>query len=102
MRGSSSTPPAQVVQSKGGHQFRTNIEEVERLVEGEPPVVEWQYDYVNVPDLNRQTLVDALITDKFSYASQLGKLALDRESQEWLDYQAYREACILAVDTALA
>jgi len=65
-------------------------------------IQEWKYEYVNVPDKSRGTLIDALITARYSYAAQLGKLALDRTSQEWLDYDAFRQGCYSTVDAALA
>jgi hypothetical protein len=101
MKGYSAQMPEQIVQHDGGYQFRFNIEQVEKVVDGEA-VQEYQYDYVNVPNIDRGTLIDAMITERHDYASQLGKLALDRTSQEWLDYQAFRESCYTCVDNALA
>lgn len=101
MIGYSSQAPEQIVQHDGGYQFRYNIEQIERNVD-EEPVMEWQYDYVNVTTMDRSTLIDALITSKYSYPAQLGKLALDRESAEWSAYEAFRESVYTLVDSALA
>jgi hypothetical protein len=100
MKGSSTQQPDTIVPHNGGYQVRFNIEQVEKIVDGET-VQGYEYDYVNVPDINKGTLIDALITERYDYPSQLGKLALDRTSQEWLDYQAFRESCYTMVDTAL-
>jgi hypothetical protein len=100
MKGYSTQQPDAIVPHNGGYQFRFNIEQVEKIVDGET-VQEYEYDYVNVQDINRGTLIDALITERHDYSSQLGKLALDRTSQEWLDYQTFRESCYTMVDTAL-
>lgn len=48
MRGSSTQIPEQIVQHNGGYQFRFNIEQVSREVDGEA-VTEYQYDYINIP-----------------------------------------------------
>lgn len=48
MRGSSTQQPDPIVLHGGGYQFRWNIEQVSREVDGET-VTEWQYDYTNVP-----------------------------------------------------
>ena len=48
MRGSSTQQPDTIVLHGGGYQFRFNIEQVSREVDGET-VAEWQYDYTNVP-----------------------------------------------------
>ncbi len=91
MKGYSSQQPETIVPHNGGYQFRFNIEQVEKIVDGET-VREYEYDYVNVQDINRGTLIDALITERHDYSSQLGKLALDRTSQEWLDYQKIQKS----------
>lgn len=101
MKGYSSQQPDTIVPHNGGYQFRFNIEQVEKIVDGET-VQGYEYDYVNVPDINRGTLIDALITERHDYPSQLGKLALDRTSQEWLDYQAFRESVYAMVDNLLS
>lgn len=56
-------------------------------------VAEWRYEYVDAPNKERGTLIDALITAKHSYSSQIGKLALDRTSEEWQEYDAFRQQC---------
>jgi len=48
MRGSSAQIPEQIVPHNGGYQFRFNIEQVSREVDGEA-VTEYQYDYINIP-----------------------------------------------------
>lgn len=92
MRGYSADVPEQVVQIGGGYQFRYNIEEVTRDTD-DGPIAEYRYNFVHVPVLDRRVLIDALITSRYSYAAQLGKLTLDRDSQEWADYQAFRAEC---------
>lgn len=92
MIGYSSQAPEQIVQHDGGYQIRYNIEQIAREMDGEA-VTEWQFSYVNVPNLDRGTLIDALITARYSHTSQLGKLALDRDSDEWAEYAAFRAEC---------
>lgn len=48
MRGSSAQIPDTIVPHNGGYQFRFNIEQVSREVDGET-VTEYQYDYINMP-----------------------------------------------------
>lgn len=102
MTGYSAQLPAAIAKTNGGYQVRYNIQQVERVADASEIVLEWQFDYINVPDLDRGTIIDALITDRFSYASQLGKLAIDRDSQEWQEYQAFRESCYQLADGILA
>jgi len=83
-------------------QVRYNVQQVERTVYGEDPVTEWQFDYINVPSLDRGVLIDALITEKYSYASQIGKLALDRTSEEWLAYDAFRQGCYAVANSVIS
>jgi hypothetical protein len=47
-RGSSARQPETFVRHGGGYQFRFDIEQVQREVDGEI-TTEWQYEYVNVP-----------------------------------------------------
>jgi hypothetical protein len=47
MRGSSTQQPDTIVPHNGGYQFRFNVEQVSRDVDGET-VTEYQYDYINV------------------------------------------------------
>ena len=47
-KGSSAQEPELIVRHAGGYQFRYDIEQVQREVDGEI-VTEWQYDHVNVP-----------------------------------------------------
>jgi|GEM_PF-1421295 len=101
MKGYSAIYPETLIRHEGGYQFRYNIVEAPREIDGQP-VPEYQFDYVNAPAADRDTLIDALITSRYSYPSQLGKLALDRTSQEWLDYDAFRQGCYAIVDAALA
>ena len=97
--GYSDVMPQQIEMVNGMYQFRYNLIAV-AAVEDNP--ASWQYEYVEVSDLDRKVLIDALITSKYSYASQLGKLALARNSAEWSEYSVFRQACISAVDEALA
>ena len=99
MVGHSTIDPEEFVLCDGKWQFRYNITHTEAT--GDAPE-SWQYEYVLVDDLDRGGLIDALITAKYSYASQLGKLALSRTSAEWTAYNAFRTACYDSVDTALA
>lgn len=101
MTGYSAIEPAQIVPHNGGYQLRYNIEQITREVDGET-VTEWQFEYVNVPDLDRATLIDALITARYSHTSQLGKLALDRDSDEWAEYAAFRAACYALAEAVTA
>lgn len=48
MRGSSAQIPDTIVPHNDGYQFRFNIEQVSREVDGET-VTEYQYDYINIP-----------------------------------------------------
>lgn len=48
MRGSSTQQLETIVPHNGGYQFRFNIEQVSREVDGEP-VTEYQYNYINMP-----------------------------------------------------
>lgn len=48
MRGSSTQQPDTIVPHNDGYQFRFNIEQVSREVDGEA-VTEYQYDYINIP-----------------------------------------------------
>ena len=77
MVGYSAVAPDAFVECNGKWQFRYNITEI-AATKDTPEI--WQYDFVEVPDLDRSRLIDALITARYSYASQLGKLALSRTS----------------------
>jgi len=99
MVGYSAVAPEEFVQCEGKWQFRYNITEI-AATKDTPEI--WQYDFVEVQDLDRSGLIDALITARYGYASQLGKLALSRTSAEWNDYNAFRQACYTSVDGALA
>jgi hypothetical protein len=99
MAGYSAVDPDEFVQCDGKWQFRYNITGIAATKDSP---ASWQYDFVEVQDLDRSVLIDALITARYSYASQLGKLALSRTSAEWTEYNAFRQACITSVDGALA
>jgi hypothetical protein len=47
MTGYSTQQPEPIVESAGGYQFRWDIEQIERSVDGEK-ITEWQYKYANV------------------------------------------------------
>jgi hypothetical protein len=97
MQGSSSVKPQVIEQANGKHQFRYNFKEIPAEDE---KTAEWQYDYVEVTELDRKVIIDTMITAKYSYPSQLGKLALSKSSAEWIEYNAYRLFCIDAVADA--
>lgn len=99
MVGYTENNPEEIVRSGGGWEFRYNIREIPATVEH--PVT-YQYDYVEVPDVDRSIIIDALITAKYSYSSQIGKLALSRTSSEWIAYNSFRQECYQIVDAALA
>lgn len=99
MVGYSKDRPEEIVPCEGGWQFRYNITE---LAASESQDSGYSYDYVMVPAVDRATLIDALITEKFSYAAQLGKLALSRTSAEWTAYNTFRQECYTTVDAALS
>lgn len=99
MDGYSAVAPEEFVQCDGKWQFRYNITAIAATKDTPES---WQYDFVEIQDLDRSILIDALITAKYSYASQLGKLALSRTSNEWSDYNTFRQACYASVDGALA
>jgi len=101
MVGYSSSVPEQWVEKQGGFQFRYNIEEIEREMEDGQTVTEWQYEYVDVQNKERGTLIDALITERYPHNSQLGKLACDRASEEWQEYEAFRQQCYAIASEAL-
>jgi hypothetical protein len=81
MRGSSTQIPEQIVQHGGGYQFRFNIEQMEREVDGQP-VTEYQYDYINVPfaaagyDVERcyRKTVRAYLMDTLTVTTASGKV----------------------------
>ncbi len=98
MQGFSDAKPIVVENVNGRHQFRYNITEVPAV---EDKVAGWRYDYLEVDQLDCKVIIDAMITQKYSYASQLGKLALSRTSAEWIEYNAYRLSCIDAVMSGL-
>lgn len=99
MIGNSAIRPDEFVACDGGWQFRYNI--IEQVETADHPV-QWCYDYVWVGVVDRQVLIDALITDRYTYASQIGKLALTRTSAEWIAYNGFRQECIAKVDDALS
>lgn len=99
MVGYSKEKPEEFVPSDGGWQFRYNIADV---VAGEEKDAGYGYEYVTVPFVDWPTLIDALITEKYSYASQLGKLALSRTSTEWTAYNTFRQECYTIVEAALS
>lgn len=99
MVGYSNGAPEEFVRVGGGWQFRYNIAAVPASVERDAG---YSYEFVEVADLDRGMLIDAMITAKYSYASQLGKLALSRTSTEWNTYQLYRQECYNQVEAALA
>jgi hypothetical protein len=75
---------------------------VERQAKTEDRAALYAYEFVEVSSIDRKTLIDALITARYDYPSQLGKLALTRTSTEWQEYNAFRQACYSLVDEALA
>lgn len=89
------------MEHQGGYQFRYNAQEIEREMEDGQTVTEWQYEYVNVHNKTIGSLIDALITERYSYSSQLGKLACDRASEEWQEYEAFRQQCYAIASDAL-
>lgn len=99
MKGYSVQLPAEFERSSVGWIFRHNI----TLVPATDDMPEqYEYDCVEVAELDRGVLIDALITARYSYAAQLGKLALNRTSTEWTEYNGFRQACYTLVDDALA
>ena len=99
MVGCSAIAPDRFVACDGGWQFRYNI--TEQAAETADHPAQWCYDYVWVSVVDRRGLIDALITDRYTYASQLGKLVLSRTSTEWIAYNGFRQECITKVDEAL-
>jgi len=99
MVGYSNGAPEEFVRVGGGWQFRYNIAEVPASVERDAG---YSFEFVEVAELDRGMLIDAMITAKYSYASQLGKLALSRTSTEWTTYNAFRQECYTKVEAALA
>lgn len=99
MKGNSVQSPAEFERSPAGWIFRYNI----TLVPAVDDIPEqYEYDFVEVADLDRGVLIDAVITARYSYAAQLGKLALGRTSTEWTEYNGFRQSCYTLVDDALA
>lgn len=99
MLGYSNVAPEEFVRVGGVWQFRYNISEVAASGERDAGYL---YEFVEVADLDRGMLIDAMITAQYSYASQLGKLALSRTSTEWTTYNAFRQECYTKVEAALA
>lgn len=63
---------------------------------------EWQYSYVNLKKKDRASVIAALITDRYSSDAQLGKLACDRDSEEWTAYETFRQECYAIADSVVA
>ena len=81
MRGSSTQIPEQIVQHNDGYQFRFNLEQFSREVDGEA-VTEYQYDYINIPlaeagdDVERcyRKTVRAYLMDTLTVTTASGKV----------------------------
>lgn len=81
MRGSSTQQPETIVPHNGGYQFRFNIEQVEKIVDGET-VKGYEYDYVNVSlaeagdDVDRcyRKTVRAYLMDHMTVTTSSGKI----------------------------
>lgn len=81
MRGSSTQQPDAIVPHNGGYQFRFNIDQVEKIVDGET-VQGYEYDYVNVPlaeagdDVDRcyRKTVRAYLMDHMTVTTSSGKI----------------------------
>lgn len=104
MKGSSDIQPETFVSTLGLIQFRYNITETVRTDMNEEERTEFQYDYVNVPDKERTTLISALVSDKYSAAAEIALVnneLLHSGTVEYAEYQLYRSTVKSVVDNAL-
>lgn len=90
MHAYSNNNPAPVGLANGKYQIRYNVSQQPPNEDGE---VFWEYEYVEVDKLDRSTIIAALINARHTHDAQLGKLALDRSSDEWAEYDAFRQEC---------
>lgn len=98
MKGQSNIIPETFVQYQGGWQYRYNIAFVEAADDVQQ---HYDYDYVDVKKIDRGTLIDAVVTDTYSYASQIGKASLPDSSVEKTAYNKFIADVKLMVDTDL-
>jgi len=97
MKANSDTLPKKFEKSNNKIQFRYNITEVEKLDEttGKSRTC-WYYDYVEVNKTDRDTLIKAMIHDKFSIDDEIAlinnKFKGDvKGNDEYAEYQNYRD-----------
>lgn len=108
MKGQSDIQPERFVETQGKFQFRYNM----KLIEGDDTESDsdvmidsrshWEYDFVNIQDKSRGTIINAVITDRYSYDRQIGKAALASDDPESIAYREYVQSVKDLVDIALA
>lgn len=85
----SETRPETLISFGGKYHFNYNIEEISKYdVTLEKTIQQFKYNFVEVADISRSSLIDAIITGKYSYSSQIGKAALVDcpEKEEYLSF----------------
>lgn len=106
MKGQCDIQPERFVETQGKIQFRFNIKFIE-VVNTEDSNMDashshWEYDFVNIPDKNRGALIDAVISDRYSYDRQIGKVAQVNDSSEKIAYLEFVQGVKDMVDLALS
>ncbi len=103
MIGESDLRPSVFVLHNDGWQFRYNITVIpavnfSEVMSGKPE--HYEYEYVNVVRKDRNTIIDALICQRYSFSAQIGKSALP-DCAEKQAYLSFVDTCKSIVDLAL-
>lgn len=105
MIGESDLRPSVFVEHNDGWQFRYNIRLIpvtngsEGIVMGKPE--HYEYEYVNVARKDRSTLIDAIISKRYSISAQIGKSSLPDCAEKQV-YLTFVDTCKSIIDLALS
>ena len=101
MYGSSKECPAIFVNTRGLTQFRYNIREVTRDIDGQSETFH-RYDYVEFAgDVSRKVLIDALVRTRYDINDEFALTAKPHDSAEYLDYRQFVDECKAIADAAI-
>jgi len=105
MIGESDLRPSVFVEHNDGWQFRYNIRLIpaincsEEVIVGKPE--HYEYEYVNVARKDRSALIDAIISQRYSFSAQIGKSALPDCAEKQV-YLSFVNTCKSIIDLALS
>jgi len=105
MKAQSDTKPDKFIKSRGKIQFNFNI--IEKLVEDEYQTRNiFEYDYVEIENTERNTLINAVISNKYSKADEIAFInnkfrGKSEDIIEYNEYNNYRAEAKQIVDDLL-